>query len=104
MKFYLKKKTFLNLAEILDAYRVVPRGIVIAYSYMLWNITSWFMALEDPTNPQSMFVSVVYGASAGMFAFYANSGRKWNNEVGPHYDPYDRGVPVEDVLDQRRRR
>ena len=80
MTFFPKKETLLNIAEILDAYRVVPRILVLTYSLMLWNITQWFQGLSDPTNPQATFVSVVYGASAGMFAFYANSGRNWKEK------------------------
>lgn len=78
----------MQMAELIDAYRVVPRLIVALYGYMLYNITSWFMMLEDPSQAQATFISVVYGASAGIFAFYANTGRKWDEFSGPHFDPY----------------
>lgn len=62
--------------EQLDAWRVVPRILVLMYGIMVWQICTWYMALPDPSGAQSAFVSTVVGASAGWFGLYVNSGGK----------------------------
>ena len=47
-----------------------------AYAYAFYSVTEWFMALPDPTNAQSAFVSVVVGAGAAWFGLYVGSGSK----------------------------
>ena len=42
------------------------------YIYMFYNVTMWFMALEDPNNAQAGLVLVV-GAGAAWFGLYVNS-------------------------------
>jgi len=32
--------------------------------------TTWFMALEDPTNAQAAFISTIVGAGAAFFGLY----------------------------------
>ncbi|MEQ5834229.1 hypothetical protein [Marinobacter sp. NFXS9] len=60
----------------LDAWRVVPRLLVLMYGVLVWQICTWFMALPDPSGAQSTFVSAVVGGAAAWFGFYVNSGRK----------------------------
>lgn len=62
--------------ESVDEWRVIPRVVVACYSVMLWTVCHWFMALPDPTGPQSAFVSTIVGAAAGFFGFYVNSGKR----------------------------
>lgn len=64
--------------QLLNEWRVVPRLAVLMYGYVCWEVAAWFMALPDPNNAQSVFVSVVWGAAAAWFNFYVNSG---NNNV-----------------------
>ena len=48
--------------------------------YSLWlaffRVTEWFMQLEDPTNAQSAFVSVLVGAGAAWFGLYCGTGKR----------------------------
>ncbi|MGA0384793.1 MAG: hypothetical protein ACO3L1_07475 [Flavobacteriaceae bacterium] len=37
---------------------------------MSWRCAEWFMALEDPSAPQSAFVSVVMGVMTGVFGIW----------------------------------
>jgi hypothetical protein len=67
----------LKFAEIMDAFRLFPRGLIILYGFMTYQVTMWFMGLPDPNAAQSTFVSIVWGASAGWFGLYVNSGRNW---------------------------
>ena len=64
--------------ERFNQWRVVPRLLVCLYGYMCLDIAAWFMSLEVPTNAQSAFVSVVWGAAAAWFGLYVNSGGKPN--------------------------
>ena len=65
-----------NLAKRLNDFRVVPRAMLFVYMLVFYQVVSWFMALPDPNNAQSAFVSVVVGAGAAWFGLYVNSGNK----------------------------
>lgn len=67
----------LKYAEIIDAYRVVPRVILIGFGYLLWFVVQWYTELSDPTTQQTAFVSAVIGITAPITAFYFQTGRKW---------------------------
>lgn len=56
--------------ETLDKWRVWPRLIITLYGIAFYRTTEWFMALPEPTNAQSAFVSVIVGAGAGFFGIY----------------------------------
>lgn len=58
--------------EWLDRWRIWPRLIITLYGIAFYRTTEWFMALPDPTNAQSAFVSVIVGAGAGFFGIYVN--------------------------------
>ena len=68
--------TWYNLAEGFDKWRVFPRLLISLYGYAFYRTTEWFMAMPDPTNAQSAFVSVIVGAEAGWFAVYVGRGSK----------------------------
>ena len=65
--------------ETLDKWRVWPRLIISLYGLAFYETTQWFMALPDPTNAQSGFVSIMVGAGAGFFGIYVNG--KTNTNV-----------------------
>lgn len=67
----------LEYAELLDAYRIVPRAILLGFGYLVYSVVQWFMELPDPTTQQAAFVSAVVGITAPITAFYFNTGRKW---------------------------
>lgn len=58
--------------EWLNRWRIWPRLIITLYGFAFYRTTEWFMALEDPTNAQAGFVSVIVGAGAGFFGIYVN--------------------------------
>lgn len=58
--------------EWLDKWRIWPRLIITLYGYAFYQTTNWFMALEDPSNAQAGFVSVIVGAGAGFYGIYVN--------------------------------
>ena len=65
-----------QLADAIDAWRVFPRLFISVYLYLLFTTVHWFMALEDPSMPQSGLISIIVGAGAAWFGLYVNSGRK----------------------------
>lgn len=75
------KGIFLAWAEIVDAWRIAPRAVLIFYAWMLLKITLWFMGLPDPTAEQSGVVMAIWGTAALIFNFYAKSGRAWGPQV-----------------------
>jgi hypothetical protein len=56
-----------------DRLRVFPRLFISIYIYMFYQVTMWFMGLEDPKMAQAGLVSVVTGAGAAWFGLYVNS-------------------------------
>lgn len=99
------KQTFLTWAEMIDAFRLIPRGIVVAYGWLLINVIQWYMSLEayipsdvkelikdqqlsaadikmlmtdGPSTQHAALVTAVVGISAAIFGLYSNSGRKWS--------------------------
>lgn len=134
------RKKALQLAEVADAWRIVPRVLVTLYGTLVFSLYSWYKSLSTvelvecdsallrtlvelgtsverayemscvvtgitggPTTEQNIFVTAIIGLATGIFAFYVNSGRKWDAGSAPHFDPYERGVPIEDVLRDRGR-
>jgi len=63
-------------AARLDAYRVIPRLLLVFYGTLCGVVAMWFMGLPDPSGPQVTFVSTVLGGAAVWFGFYVNSGGK----------------------------
>ena len=55
---------------IMDTFWLIPRLIMVAYIYAFYSSTTWFMALEDPTNAQAAFISTIVGAGAAFFGLY----------------------------------
>jgi len=47
--------------------------MMLIMTLMSWRCAEWFMNLEDPTAPQSAFVSVVMGAMTGAFGIWMGS-------------------------------
>jgi len=55
--------------QILE-WKIIPRFMMLVITLMSWRCAEWFMNLEDPTAPQSAFVSVVMGAMTGAFGIW----------------------------------
>ena len=61
-----------EIPQLMSNWRIVPRGLMLAYGLAFYNTINWFMVLENPNNAQAGFVSVVVGAGAAWFAIYVN--------------------------------
>jgi|TARA_B110000908_G_scaffold3975_1_gene5192 hypothetical protein len=58
-----------------DRLRLFPRAFISVYIYLLYDVTEWFMLLEEPNMAQAGLVSVIVGAGAAWFGLYVNSGK-----------------------------
>ena len=91
------RKGHLAVAEWVDAWRMIPRLLVGAYAWMLWQVIDWYMNLKPeiiegcnvellkevcvvqaPSTQHAALVTAVVGVAAAVFGLYANSGRQWN--------------------------
>lgn len=90
----MNKKLWLDFAESLDALRVLPRLIIIAfvvlYSIITWDVWIWFKGLEfiayDAIQLAAilgfpgLLLSALGGIIMKIFIEYMKSGRNWNEE------------------------
>lgn len=91
------RKGHMALAELVDAWRLVPRALVAGYALFMWKIATWYMALTPtiidgcdvkvlgehcishmPTTQHAVLITAVVGVSAAVLGLYSSSGRKWN--------------------------
>jgi len=63
-----------EIPEFMNNWRLIPRLLMALYCLAFYNVTTWFMALPDPTTAQAGFVSVIVGAGAGFFGLYVGTG------------------------------
>ena len=65
----------MSAKQILE-WKIIPRFMMLVITLMSWRCAEWFMNLEDPTAPQSAFVSVVMGAMTGAFGIWMGNEHK----------------------------
>lgn len=71
------KQQLLAIAEILDAYRILPRLFMAGYGWLVYDTELWFRSIESPTAVHGAAHATVWGAAAIITAWYLNTGRKW---------------------------
>ena len=78
-----KYQKWIDLATMIDAWRIFPRVFICTYIYLLHRVVIWFMALPDPNMNQAGLVSVVVGAGAAWFGLYTQSKPKMSTTPAP---------------------
>lgn len=58
------------MATKLDEWKVLPRFMMLVFTFMSFRVVEWFMNLDDPTTQQAGLVSVVMGSATGAFAVW----------------------------------
>jgi len=104
------KQMLMDAAEIMDAWRVVPRALVTGYAILVVKVVIWYMNLEpsipsdlkpfiqtasdaslaihdQPSTQHAALVTAVIGFGAAVFGLYANTGRRWDGSYKPNYQP-----------------
>jgi hypothetical protein len=61
---------------VIDDWKIVPRLMMLAITVMCFQVTTWFITLQDPTLNQSGFCSIIFGCFSGCFAVWL--GRETN--------------------------
>jgi hypothetical protein len=69
--------TPLERAELIDAYRVVPRLFMLLFILLGWDCYDW-VRTEQTEFARDVFYAVL-AATTGATGFYLNSGRKWSS-------------------------
>ena len=83
------KRDALNAAEIFDSWRVIPRTILLGYSWWLAHVTDklieWFIAQPSHEIAASTAVTGIISALAGIgtwvYKIYSDNGRDWNSSA-----------------------
>lgn len=60
----------------LNAWRIIPRLLMLAMLVMTYRVVEWFMGLPTPTLEQAGLVSVMTGALTGAFGLFLGTGKK----------------------------
>lgn len=69
----------LKAAEVIDAYRIIPRLSMGVFWYFVFQVAEWFCSLPDPTTQQSAFATAVVSSIIPYVGWYQSTGRKWAN-------------------------
>lgn len=95
------RKGHLAVAEWFDAWRIIPRAVVILFGYGVYAIIRWYMKLEPyllegcieaggkvteclmtaPTTQHTALLTAMFALAAAVFGFYSKAGRSWNGFV-----------------------
>ena len=81
MDGYKRKQFWMDLAELVDAFRMWPRMFMVTYLAGIGHIVIWATKLPDISSQQAAFISVVAGTFPLVLNFYMNTGRKWQKET-----------------------
>ena len=87
-------------AEAVDAWRIVPRVLVLAYGYLTWKTWVWYTSIEPvvtktnckllgseivcditgvvgPSTQQAALVTAIVSMAAVVIGLYTSSGKDW---------------------------
>lgn len=91
----MNKQTFLDVAEVLDAFRTIPRIMLIAvFTFVLWytyeftafyfdlieqeGVTDWKLTAYSGFG--ALTIPALVGFAGGITKAYMDSGKKWRGE------------------------
>lgn len=86
----ISKDRLLSIAEVIDAFRVVPRVLLFGYCwfgyYVVSTLLDWYMAL--PVSERGLeaggfaagVITAVTGLATAFMNIYHKSGRSWDNK------------------------
>lgn len=56
--------------EQLNAWRIIPRLLMLTMLIMTYRVVEWFMSLQSPSLEQAGLVSVMTGALTGAYGLF----------------------------------
>lgn len=78
--FWMSKATWLDTAELIDAFRIFPRVILCGYAYLVWDMWTWVRGMADITVQQGALLAAVIGLAVPLTGWYMQTGRKWGKD------------------------
>ena len=60
----------------MDAFRIIPKLLVMTYMAVFMYTIHWFTELEEPTPEQTTFIGILTGVGTAWFGIYVNTKRK----------------------------
>lgn len=73
----MNKEEHLEIAELIDAYRVFPRIFFLVYIFLSIYACTWAMSLAVLSAPQAGLVGTIVTSGAAWFKFYNDTGRQY---------------------------
>lgn len=83
----MDKQFWLDLAELIDAYRLMPRAMLIGVlgfsAWYIYEVSMWFMSIPaaersmEATGMASITIPAVFGLAGKMVDWYLKTGRNW---------------------------
>jgi len=74
---YLRwKLALLDLAAMVDEFRLFPRIFLFGYGALAWKSCLWYMSLPAPSTEQTAFVTLLSTVFAPMTNWYMQTGKK----------------------------
>jgi hypothetical protein len=77
----------LYIAELIGAYRVVPRIILGLYAFFVWYVSNWYLMIPNPTTGQTALVTTIAGSIPVVIGLYQSSGRNWGGTQRTLFPP-----------------
>jgi len=87
----MNKQAWLDAAEIVDAWRVVPRALLFAYCIWVWNVVgdtlNWYQHLPaaertlEASGLAGAVITAVLGLATWVFKIYSDGGRDWTGQA-----------------------
>lgn len=71
------KYIFLDIAEIVDAWRIFPRLYLFGYGALCWHLADWVMKKPDISATQATFATAIIGLAVPLTGWYMQTGRRW---------------------------
>ncbi len=73
----IQKPLLMKSAEVVDAWRVVPRLVLLAYGALTLHVVNWFMTIPEPTTSQMVLVTTIAGFGTAVIGLYNSSSKNW---------------------------
>ena len=75
LKWLSLKLALLDIADLVDEWRLFPRIFLIGYGSLSIQACHWYMSLDDPTAQQTAFVTLLSTVFAPLCSWYMTSGK-----------------------------
>jgi hypothetical protein len=75
----MTKTFFMDVAEVIDAWRIFPRIFLIGYGVLCYQLVAWAMSLSTLSFEQAGLVGTITAVFAPLSNWYMQTGRSWGD-------------------------